>query len=77
MSTVPEPELDLDQLRVDRGVVSVGRLSDHRPGWMDWMTRSPEERLAAVELLRRINYGDDACTGRLQRVLEVARFTQD
>jgi hypothetical protein len=35
-----------------------------------WFSRTPEERLAQLELLRRINYGD-AATARLQRVLEI------
>ncbi len=36
-----------------------------------WLSRTPLERLQYMELLRRINYGDDA-TARLQRVLEIA-----
>ena len=36
-----------------------------------WLSRTPEERLAHLEILRRINYGD-AATGRLQRVLDIA-----
>ncbi len=36
-----------------------------------WLSRTPYERLQYMELLRRINYGDEA-TARLQRVLEVA-----
>ena len=34
-----------------------------------WHSRTPEERFEALELLRRIVYGEDAATGRLQRVL--------
>ena len=36
-----------------------------------WLSRTPQERLQHMELLRRINHGADA-TARLQRVLEVA-----
>lgn len=35
-----------------------------------WHSRTPYERLAYMELLRRINYGN-AATARLQRVLEI------
>ena len=35
-----------------------------------WFSRTPEECLEQVELLRRINYGD-AATARLQRVFEI------
>jgi hypothetical protein len=36
-----------------------------------WLSRTPQERLQYMELLRRINYGSIAAT-RLQRVLEIA-----
>lgn len=36
-----------------------------------WRSRTPQERLQQMELLRRINYGY-ATTARLQRVLEIA-----
>ena len=35
-----------------------------------WLSRTPSERLAYMELLRRINYGT-AATARLQSVLEI------
>ena len=36
-----------------------------------WLSRTPQERLQYMELLRRINHGS-AATARLQRVLEIA-----
>ena len=36
-----------------------------------WFSRTPEERLHHMEVLRRLNYGSRA-TERLQRVLELA-----
>jgi hypothetical protein len=36
-----------------------------------WWSKTPEERLAVLELLRQIHYGYDPSTERLQRVLEV------
>ena len=41
-----------------------------------WHSKSPQERMAALELMRQINYGYDPTTERLQRVLEVAEFTR-
>ncbi|MEO7539479.1 MAG: hypothetical protein ABIV21_05600 [Pyrinomonadaceae bacterium] len=39
-----------------------------------WRERTPEERLAAMELLRQSAYGyDDSTTPRLQRVLEIVK----
>lgn len=39
-----------------------------------WHSETPQERLAALELMRQINYGYDPITKRLQRVLEVAEL---
>ena len=36
-----------------------------------WMTRSPEERIEALEYLRRWLYRDDQVDARLQRVFEI------
>lgn len=40
-----------------------------------WHSKSPQERMEALELMRQINYGYDPTTERLQRVLEIAEFT--
>ena len=40
-----------------------------------WQSKTPQERLAALELMRQINYGYNPVTDRLQRVLEVVEFT--
>jgi hypothetical protein len=39
-----------------------------------WQSKTPEERLAALELMRQIHYGYDPSTERLQRVLRVVEF---
>jgi hypothetical protein len=39
-----------------------------------WLSKTPEERFEALELLRQIAYGYDPATARLQRVLEVIEF---
>jgi hypothetical protein len=39
-----------------------------------WRSKSPQERLEAVETMRQIIYGYDPSTSRLQRFLEVAEF---
>jgi hypothetical protein len=40
-----------------------------------WHSKTPQERLEALELMRQINYGYNPVTDRLQRVLEVAELT--
>jgi hypothetical protein len=65
-----DEELDL---KVDRNTLSIGRLSDSSGEKAYWLSRTPEDRLAALELMRRILYGYDPATTRLQRILELAR----
>jgi hypothetical protein len=61
----------LDELNIDRRALSISSDFDDEEQRMYWLLRTPYERLRHVEMLRRINYGDQA-TARLQRVLELA-----
>lgn len=57
---------------VDRKAFSVVDLKDQDADEKAyWRSRTPAERLAGVEMMRRIVYGYDPATTRLQRVLEV------
>jgi hypothetical protein len=42
-----------------------------------WHSRTPEERLRALELMRQRAYGYDPATARLQRVLEIGQLKRD
>jgi len=64
----------LDTLKVDRTVISVGSIFDESDEKTYWLSRTPAERLEALELYRQIAYGYDPNTLRLQRVLEIAEF---
>jgi len=70
MATRPDPARS--PLSVDRGEFSVvpRELSGHNLAY--WLTRSPAERLLAVEVQRLIVYGRPRAAARLQRVFEVA-----
>jgi len=57
--------------RLDKSVITIGPLDDSEERRAYWHSRTPAERLEAMEELRRINYGEDATAGRLQRLLEV------
>ena len=59
---------------LDRGALEVGSLKDKANDRQYWMSKTPEERFEALELLRQIAYGYDPATARLQRVLEVVEF---
>lgn len=58
------------QTRVDRTQLSVESLDAMTPDIDYWLSRSVDERFAALQFLRLLNYGP-AAAGRLQRVLEV------
>jgi hypothetical protein len=60
--------------RMDKSAFSVGSLHDEPDEKGYWLSKTPHERLHAVELMRRILYGYDPATDRLQRLLEVAQL---
>jgi hypothetical protein len=61
--------------RLDKTVIEVvsgfNEVPDDRPFWL---SKTPAERLRALELLRRLNYGHERATARLQRVFEVVKI---
>ena len=67
-------KVSLDFSKVDRTRLTVASLCDARDDRDYWRTRSPAERLHALEFLRQVHYGYDPATERLQRVLEVAEL---
>jgi hypothetical protein len=42
-----------------------------------WMNKTPDERIEAIEYLRRWAYGDAAVDARLQRVFTIAKLGED
>jgi hypothetical protein len=62
---------DTTTFTFDRTALEVTTLGDEPSDAAHWRARPPEERLAAIELMRQINYDYDPATARLQRVLEV------
>jgi hypothetical protein len=63
----------VNEIRLDRSAFSAAWLADPGAAKRFWTTRSVEERLAAMELMRQIAYGYDPATTRLQRVLSVTQ----
>ena len=64
----------IDTFKIDKGALSIISLSEESDDREYWHAKTPQERLAAVELMRQINYGYGPTTTRLQRVLEVAQL---
>ena len=65
----------IDTFKMDKSVFSIISLSEESDEREYWHSKTPYERLEAVELMRQINYGYDPTATRLQRVLEVAQLT--
>ena len=59
--------------KVRRDVFTVGSFFDPSDEKEYWLSKTPEERLEAVELMRQIIYGYDPSATRLQRVLEITQ----
>jgi len=53
-------------------LLSVGTLDDIDDEKAFWLSKNVQERLAAIELNRRMVYGQDRVTSRLQRFLETS-----
>jgi hypothetical protein len=79
MSAIPDERVEEtpdDDLSLDRTQFSVARLTDADDSVQYWLSRPVEERLRALELLRRTFYGYTNATGTIQRVFEVAQLEQ-
>jgi hypothetical protein len=72
LSSTPKPD-QTPMMQLDKSVYGFGALDDGDETAY-WHSRTPEERLEALEFLRRINYGEAACTARLERVFEFAQL---
>ena len=69
------PDNLLAQARVDRRAFAVTSFAEaERADRAYWRSRTPDERLEALELCRQIAYGYDPATRGLSRLLEVAKF---
>ena len=64
--------IDFDH--IDRTAFSVVSLHDEPDDKAYWLSKTPAERMQAMEYMRQIAYGYDPATERLQRVFEVAQL---
>jgi hypothetical protein len=60
--------------RLNKKIVKVSALDDIEEEKRYWMSKSPLERFEAVEINRRMIYGQDRATSRLQRFFEAAEL---
>ncbi len=65
---------DVPSIRLDKTAFSVASLHKESDDKAYWLSRTPEERLEAAELMRQVNYGYDPTTEGLQRVFEIVKL---
>ena len=58
--------------KLNKNVFKVTSLDDIEEEKRYWISKSPLERFEAIEINRRMIYGQDRATSRLQRFLETA-----
>lgn len=61
--------------RLNKKIVSVTSLDDIEEEKKYWISKSPLERIEAIEINRRMIYGKDRVTSRLQRFFETAELS--
>ncbi|MDR4507886.1 MAG: hypothetical protein MRJ65_06565 [Candidatus Brocadiaceae bacterium] len=57
--------------KLDKTVISVTSLHDEAKDKDYWLKKSPSERLEAIEIQRRLVYGEKRTTARIRWVIEV------
>lgn len=62
---------DWRQFHVDRTALSMTALDDDSNDLNYWLSKTPDQRMEALEMLRQVIYGYDPAEVRLQRILEV------
>ena len=66
----------MDKLpRLKKEIVKVTSLNDIEEEKRYWMLKSPIERIEAIEINRRMIYGRDRVTSRLQRLFEISELS--
>jgi hypothetical protein len=70
MSLVSKREMNtFDALSIEKTAFSAVSLFDESDEKEYWLSKSPDARLEAIEIIRQVVYGYDPSSTRLQRVL--------
>ena len=67
----------MDSNKIDRSAFSIGSLHDGEDEKEYWKSKSPQERMQAIEIMREIIYGHDASAKRLSGFFEITEFKKD
>ena len=60
---------------LDKRIVKVTSLDDTEEEKKYWISKTPVERIEAIEIHRRMIYGEDRVTSRLQRLFETSELS--
>jgi hypothetical protein len=63
---------EFDSIRLDKTAFRVHSLHEEGDDRAFWWSKSPDERLLALEMMRQSMFGYDPLTDRVQRVLTVS-----
>ncbi len=67
---------DMDKIpRLNKKIVNITSLDDIEEEKKYWFSKSPLERIEAIEINRRMIYGQDRTTSRLQRFFETSELS--
>jgi hypothetical protein len=67
----------MKNMKLNKKVLRIISITDDVDDKSYWLKKKPQERIAFIEFLRKINYGKDATSSRLQRFFEIAELSQD
>ena len=68
--------MDTEMPRLDKTRLTVSSLDEFTEEKQYWLLRGKADRLNAIEINRRMVYGTDRTTSRLQRFFETAELTR-
>ena len=67
---------DMDKIpSLNKKIVNITSLDDIEEEKKYWFSKSPLERIEAIEINRRMIYGQDRTTSRLQRFFETSELS--
>ena len=64
--------MEEEAYKINRSAFSIGSLHDGGDEKAYWLSKTPQERIEAIEIMRQILYGYDPSTTRLERFFEIA-----
>jgi len=67
--------MDTKMPRLDRTRLTISSFEEFTEEKQYWLSRGKADRLNAIEINRRMVYGTDRATSRLQRFFETAELT--